>query len=82
MRLYRCGDRGRFRVDGNMEFLGRLDHQVKVRGYRIELGEIEVALSRLPGVREGVVLAREHETGDQRLVAYVIPPPGPTNRRP
>jgi amino acid adenylation domain-containing protein/non-ribosomal peptide synthase protein (TIGR01720 family) len=65
-RLYRTGDRARWRSDGTLEFLGRLDHQVKVRGFRIELGEIEAALSALPGVREAVVVAR-----DQRLVAYM-----------
>ena len=54
-RLYRTGDLARYRADGNIEFLGRIDHQVKIRGFRIELGEIEAALARLPQVREAVV---------------------------
>jgi amino acid adenylation domain-containing protein/non-ribosomal peptide synthase protein (TIGR01720 family) len=72
-RLYRSGDLGRFLPDGDVEYLGRLDHQVKIRGFRIELGEIEAALVRLPGVREAVVMAREDgEPGARRLVAYVV----------
>ena len=70
-RLYRTGDRARFFADGNLEFLGRVDHQVKVRGYRIELGEIEISLLRHPGVRETVVTVWE-----DRLVAYVVPREG------
>jgi natural product biosynthesis luciferase-like monooxygenase protein len=73
-RLYRTGDLVRFRDGGAIEFLGRLDHQVKVRGYRIELGEIESVLGRHPQVRESVVVARtEPGMNDPRLIAYVVP---------
>jgi amino acid adenylation domain-containing protein len=74
-RLYRMGDLMRHRPGGELEFLGRVDFQVKVRGLRIELGEIEAALSEHPALREAVVVAREHLPGDCRLVAYLVAQP-------
>ena len=79
-RLYRSGDLARYRSDGTIEYLGRIDHQVKVRGHRIELGEIEAALCEHPVVREAIVALSDAEVdrrgnGDQRLVAYIVTQP-------
>ncbi|WOX28820.1 non-ribosomal peptide synthetase [Pseudoalteromonas maricaloris] len=73
-KLYRTGDLVRWLADGTLEYLGRIDHQVKVRGFRIELGEIEHALAAYPGVKEAVVLARELVQGDSRLIGYLVAP--------
>ena len=72
-RLYRTGDLARYLPDGNIEFCGRIDYQVKIHGYRIELGEIEEALRKQGGVRDAVVLAGEDKSGSKQLVAYVVP---------
>lgn len=75
-RMYRSGDMGRWRADGNIEFLGRNDQQVKIRGFRIELGEIEAQIARHSSVKEVVVLARADASNERRLVAYVTPAGG------
>ncbi|MFN8375407.1 MAG: amino acid adenylation domain-containing protein [Anaerolineae bacterium] len=72
MRLYKTADRGRFYPDGSVEFLGRVDHMVKLRGYRIELGEIESVLAQHPAIKKVVVIVREDSPGNKRLVAYLV----------
>ena len=71
-RLYRTGDLARYRVDGTVEYLGRIDNQVKIRGFRIELGEIESALALQPAIRQAVVVAQPDSSGGKRLVAFVL----------
>jgi amino acid adenylation domain-containing protein len=71
-RLYKTGDLARYRSDGNIECLGRLDHQVKIRGFRIELGEIEAVTREHPNISDAVVVAREDNPGERRLVAYIV----------
>ncbi|MBA2391554.1 MAG: amino acid adenylation domain-containing protein [Ktedonobacteraceae bacterium] len=71
-RLYRTGDVGRYRADGSLEFLGRIDQQVKLRGYRIELGEIEQVLRRQPGIHESIVIVKTDAQRSERLIGYVV----------
>jgi amino acid adenylation domain-containing protein/FkbM family methyltransferase len=79
-RLYRTGDIVRYHPDGNLEFLGRIDHQIKLRGFRIELREIEAVLTQHPAVQEAVVVVHEGVPGERRLIAYVIPSQEPPTK--
>src|SRR5205085_1370905 len=72
-RLYRTGDRGRWRADGKLEFLGRADDQVKIRGHRIELGEVEAALVEHVFIEQAVVVISDDRLGNKQLVGYVVP---------
>ncbi|MGB8191171.1 MAG: amino acid adenylation domain-containing protein [Chitinophagaceae bacterium] len=72
LRMYKTGDQARWLPDGNIEYIGRADDQVKIRGYRVELGEIETILQQSPGVRQGVVIAKEDKQGTKKLIAYIV----------
>ncbi|WP_144504970.1 AMP-binding enzyme, partial [Bacillus pumilus] len=71
-RMYRTGDLARWLPNGNIEYLGRMDHQVKIRGYRIEIGEIEMALLNIKGVQEAIVIPKEQDNGEKALCAYFV----------
>jgi amino acid adenylation domain-containing protein len=75
-RIYRTGDLGRLGPDLNLQFVGRVDHQIKIRGFRVHLGDIETSLRQCPGVREAVVIKKELALGDERLIAFVVPTEG------
>ncbi|MGB8192824.1 MAG: amino acid adenylation domain-containing protein, partial [Chitinophagaceae bacterium] len=72
LRMYKTGDQARWLPDGNIEYIGRADDQVKIRGYRVELGEIETVLQQSPGVKQGVVIAKEDKQGTKKLIAYIV----------
>jgi len=72
-KLYKTGDLARYLPDGNIEFIGRIDHQVKIRGFRIEMGEIEALVSQYPDVKENLVIAQSEPAGDKRLIVYIVP---------
>ncbi|NEO73075.1 non-ribosomal peptide synthetase, partial [Moorena sp. SIO3H5] len=78
-RLYKTGDLARYLPDGNLEFLGRIDHQVKIRGFRIETGEIEATLNQNPAVKDAVVTVNQKQSGEKHLVAYLVPQESPTS---
>jgi len=77
-RLYKTGDLARYLPDGNIEYIGRIDNQVKIRGFRIELGEIETTLNQHPTIEQTVIIVREDNPGDKRLIAYIIAKPNQT----
>ncbi|MCJ8279509.1 MAG: hypothetical protein MJK14_06150 [Rivularia sp. ALOHA_DT_140] len=81
--MYKSGDLARFLPNGNIDFLGRIDHQVKIRGFRIELGEIETVLNQHSHIKQAIVIPQEYQAGDKRLIAYIVPtnPQLPTSQQ-